>query len=186
MKQIPYLKPYLKFRMKVQFKITKKISGKKSPILLLIYNKMFGGAGVLYYGTGVNILPEYFDTASQRPTKNKVILKSLDRETIRDFQNIEDMLNEIQGAARILIDQITYNNLKLDSAQFKEKLEQLLHPSNEISDQTQIPKPSRKMIAIDSDQSQSIPIVLHKSISICIGNDLWQSNANSSLHFSPK
>ncbi|MBS1686980.1 MAG: site-specific integrase [Bacteroidetes bacterium] len=119
--------------MKIQFKITRKISGKKSPILLVIFNKMFGKKGVLYYGTGTKILPNYFDTITQRPVKNKGTLKGLDRETLRDFQLIEDKLNQIQAAARILIDQITYNKLKIDSTQFKEKLDQLLHPTEEVN-----------------------------------------------------
>lgn len=137
MKQKPYLKPYLATQMKIQFKLTKKIQGKKSPILLVIYNKYFLPNGTLYYGTGRSIIPDYFDGLTQRPTKNKILLKGLVKEELRELNEIEDKLNLIQAKARFLCDQFPHDKSAVNKHIFKQKLKSLLGThANPISNES--------------------------------------------------
>lgn len=101
------------------FKLKEPKSSKPTSIRLVIYHRDFKPHNVLYYGIGEVIMPLYFDTATQRPTKDKQLLKSLTKEEQRNLLLLEDYMNTVQSAARKVCERLMFHDIPFETDGFR-------------------------------------------------------------------
>ena len=117
--------------LKFSFRLKSSKSNKPSSIRFIIFHKNFGTEGRFVYGTGEKILPKYFDPIAIRPTKDSALLKGLSKEELRTLKRVDTNLNTIHAAAEKVIDHFVFNNLPLNSVDFKLKLDKELRRNAE-------------------------------------------------------
>ena len=93
---------------------------------MIIYHRNFGKQKRLVYSTGENIFPDYFNLKTQRPTSEPDDLKGLSKAEKRELEIIEKNLNFIKASAQKILEHINFNNLSLNSVDFKSMLDKEL------------------------------------------------------------
>lgn len=104
----------------VKFKLRTAHPGKLSPVNLLVYFSKTQ----FKYATGLKILPEYWNTDTQRPYDKKSapdFFKKLPEETKRELEAISFKLDEYQRSAKVYFEYFTFQGEQVTPEKLKEK-----------------------------------------------------------------
>lgn len=111
---------------KVYLRLKNKLVKDKTSIRLVIYSKHFTPHGYFVYGTGELIEPRFFDEQTERPTKDKRLLKELNKEEQRSLRLLDERLAYIQSVARQCTDSLLMSKRRLEANKLRVLLDKEL------------------------------------------------------------